>query len=269
MTRKGHSREPLDFRRRWSGIERMDEPACDEAALLRTIDQFVSLNRLISRYRSILSRWVLDDMRRTDAGRLWRLTDLGAGGCDIPVWLLREARRRGLRLTVTAIDADPRVVRHAHRIHADEPDLDIRCGDLIDMDALGPVDYLFANHVLHHFSDDAIPAVLARMHAVARRRWVVSDLLRSRWAYAGFRVLGFWYRDSFAVEDGLRSIRRGFTAPEMVSHLRAAGLDGKAAPHRLVPARLCLVGGCDIHLQNWENRETGWKTFSQSTRQGS
>jgi 2-polyprenyl-3-methyl-5-hydroxy-6-metoxy-1,4-benzoquinol methylase len=243
MTGRGRDREPLDFRTRWAGAERMDDPACDESALCRTVDQFASLNRLVSRYRSILSRWVLDDMRTTDVGRVWHLADLGAGGCDIPVWLLREARRRGLRLTVTAIDADPRIVRHARRIQGHELDLDIRFGNLIDIDALGPVDYLFANHVLHHLPDEAIPAVLARMHAAARRRWVVSDLSRSRWAYVGFHILGPLYRDSFALEDGLRSIRRGFTIPELTAHLHAAGLAGKASLHRLVPARLCLMGG--------------------------
>ena len=232
----------LDFGQRWHGTELMDDPACDAMALCRTVDQFASLNRLVSRYRHILSRWVLDDMACADAHRTWHLADLGAGGCDIAVWVLRAARRRGLRLRVTAVDADPRIIDHARRRHGEEVGLDIRLGDMKDMTVLGPVDYLFANHVLHHLSDAAIPEMLAHMHAVARRRWVVSDLLRSRWAYAGFRILGLLYRRSFTSEDGLRSIRRGFTPRELRRHLQAVDLERSTILREYVPARLCLVG---------------------------
>lgn len=230
------------LRRRGSGPELMDDPACDEAMLLRTVDQFASLNRWISRHRSILSRWVLDDMARADPDRAWHLVDLGAGGCDIAVWLLRAARRRGLRLKVTALDVDPRIVRHARCRCGAEPGLDIRLGDLEAMNRVGPVDYLFANHLLHHLPDADIPALLARMQATARRRWLVSDIHRSFFAYAGFHLLGRMYRRSFALEDGLRSIRRGFVPAELDTHLQAAGLPGRVKILRLFPARLLLVG---------------------------
>jgi 2-polyprenyl-3-methyl-5-hydroxy-6-metoxy-1,4-benzoquinol methylase len=232
----------LSLRQRGSGPERMDDPACDETMLLRTVDQFASLNRRISRHRSILSRWVLDDMARADPARAWHLVDLGAGGCDIAVWLLRTARRRGLRLKVTAIDADPRIVRHARRRCNAEPGLEILRADLHAMDGVGPVDYLFANHLLHHLPDADIPSILARMHATARQRWLVSDIHRSIAAYAGFHLLGRMYRKSFVLEDGLRSIRRGFVPAELDAHLQAAGLAGRVKLLRLVPARLLLIG---------------------------
>lgn len=220
----------------------MDDPACDTAALWRTLDQFGSLNRQVSRYRSILSTWVLDDMARTDAQRHWRLVDIGAGGCDIAVWILGAARRRGLSLSVTAIDNDPRVIAYARQRHGRQPGLDIQHADLSDMSTVGPFDYLFANHVLHHLPDDVIPSTLATMQSVVGRRWIISDLHRSRWAYLGFQILGLGYRNGFAAEDGLRSIRRGFTETDLRGYLNIAKLDQTVILRHYVPARLCLIG---------------------------
>ena len=70
--------------------EKMDDVNCCEERLLRTIRQFASINRFVSRYRTILRRWVLSDMLR-DVTREYHLVDMGAGGCDIDVWLLDAA----------------------------------------------------------------------------------------------------------------------------------------------------------------------------------
>ncbi len=231
----------LDFSRRWTGVEVMDDPACDTRRLLRTVAQFRVINRLVSRYRSILTRYVLADMRR-DPGRTYHLIDVGAGGCDIADWLLTQAERRGWRLRVTAIDSDRRTVRFARACYGRRPGLTIARADLADLPRFGPADFVFSNHVLHHLPDAAIPDALAAMDRAATRIWLVSDLRRSRAAYHAFGLLGPWFRDSFAYEDGRRSIRRGFIAQELQAHARAAGLLDRVTIERLCPGRLLLVG---------------------------
>ena len=230
-----------DFSRRWTGSELMDDPACSKEKLLRTVDQFRLLNRLVSGYRGILGRQVLDDMARRPE-RECHLVDLGAGGCDIAVWLLGAARRRGLRLRVTALDGDPRLVRHALRQYGSVPGLDIREADLLSMGDHGPVDYIFTQHVLHHLPDEIIPRVLRKMHDTAARRWIVSDLHRSAWTYAGFHLIGPWFRRSFIFADGKRSIHRSFTRPELQAHAAAAGLADCTRVTLASPVRLLLVG---------------------------
>lgn len=231
----------MNFKTRWPGPELMDDPACDEVLLLRTVDQFRSINRLVGRYRTVLKRLVLDDMAR-EPERDYHFMDLGAGGCDIPVWLLGAARRRGFKLRVTALDGDERIMAHARRRCAGIDGLEIHHARISELHRYGPVDYLYMNHVLHHLPDEMIPGVLRDLHQVARRGWIVSDLLRSPWAYLGFHFLGAFYRRSFAFEDGRRSIRRGFTPPELMAYAKAAGLAEKVNIQVLTPGRLILSG---------------------------
>lgn len=219
----------------------MDDPACDERLLFRTLAQFEIMNRLVSRYRTILTRHVLRDMMR-DPGREYRLLDLGAGGCDIARWLLGAAARRGLQLTVVALDGDARTIAFARSHAGSSPGLELHHADLLDMPSFGPVDYIFSNHVLHHLPDDLLPKVIALMDRTATRCWIASDLLRSRLSYVAFHALTPFFRDSFTIEDGKRSIRRGFRPDELLAHARAARPRATVLVERLFPGRILVSG---------------------------
>jgi 2-polyprenyl-3-methyl-5-hydroxy-6-metoxy-1,4-benzoquinol methylase len=228
------------FARRWAGAELMDDPSCDERLLFRTFDQLALINRLIARCRSILTRYVLRDMERNSA-RAYRLIDLGAGGCDIARWLLAAAARRGLRLVVLALDSDPRAIAYA-RSRGTPEGLCLERADLMDMARFGPADYVFCNHVLHHLSDEALPRAIGLMDRTATRLWLAADLRRSRLSYAAFHLLAPLLRDSFAFEDGKRSIRRGFRADELRAAALAARPRAAIRVECLTPGRLLLVG---------------------------
>jgi len=225
-------------------VERMDEPDCSEARLLCTIRQFASLNRLVSRYRTILGRWVLADMRR-DPARSYHLLDLGAGGCDIDAWLLHQAKRRGLRLRITAWEINPRIAAYARTRHAHTLGLDIHEADALTAPAPGAIDYLFANHFLHHLADPEISTLLARWAPHVRRRMIFSDIRRSRAAYLAHALAALCYRGSFIREDGLLSIRRAFLPHDLAAYAAHAGLAARADVHSLLPARLVLVADAE------------------------
>jgi len=218
--------------------ELMDEPDCDEVKLLRTVRQFTSINRLVSRYRTILKRWVLDDMQH-DPTREYHLVDMGAGGCDIDVWLLKAARRRGLKLRITACDIDARILAQARSTFGHTPGLDIRETNLLTDPFDEPVDYVFANHFLHHLTSEEIIRLLQLWQPRVRRKLVFSDLLRSPAAYWGYSVLSLFYPNSFARIDGLISIRKGFL-PKELEALANAAIGHDFSVHRLLPGRLVL-----------------------------
>jgi len=223
--------------------ELMDDPACDEKLLLRTIRQFSSINRLVSRYRTILKRWVLNDML-SQPEKTYHLVDMGAGGCDIDLWLLKAARKRGLKLRISACDIDPRIINYARSTFGHVSGLHIRKENLLSDSISEPVDYVFANHFLHHLTSEEIIRLIRLWHPRVRRRIVFSDLLRDPFSYVGFSALACCYRNSFARADGLTSIQRGFTEKDLAALAQAASADGSFSIHRLQPGRLvCCIEG--------------------------
>ncbi|MDF7806736.1 methyltransferase domain-containing protein [Pontiellaceae bacterium B12219] len=219
--------------------ELMDAPDCDETRLLRTVRQFSAINRQVARYRTILKREILADMMR-DPDREYHLVDMGAGGCDIDVWLLKAARKRGLKLRISACDIDPRIIRYARSTFGKTPGLDIRREDLLGDSFPEPVDYVFANHFLHHLTDKQIIDLLQLWAPRVRRKMVLSDLKRARGAYWGYAALALFYPNSFARIDGLISIRKGFTLNELSALTREAVGDQAFCVNQLQPARLVL-----------------------------
>lgn len=228
-----------DFTTRAQLSELMDDPECSEELLLRTIRQFTSINLLVSRYRSILKRGVLTEMRKNPY-RPYHLVDMGAGGCDIDAWLLRKAKALGFDLRITACDLDPRIVRYARSTYGRTEGLAIREIDLLVDQLDEPVDFVFANHFLHHLQNDQIIQLLRHWHTRVRCRMVLSDLERHPMSYIGFSILSLAYRSSFARPDGLTSIQRAFKAEELLEIARQALPDSTCRTRRVFPGRLVL-----------------------------
>jgi len=218
--------------------ELMDESGCDKKKLLRTVRQFASINRWVSRYRTLLKRWVLDDMQN-DPAREYHLVDMGAGGCDIDVWLLKAARQRGLKLRITACDMDARIIAQARSTFGHTQGLAIRETDLLIDTFDEPVDYVFANHFLHHLTSEEIIRLLQLWQPRVRRKLVFSDLLRSPAAYFGYSALSLFYPNSFARTDGLISIRKGFLPNELTA-LADAAMKTEFSLHQILLGRLVL-----------------------------
>ncbi len=241
-------RHERDFLRRATAGEAMDRPDCDPDRLYGTLRRFELTNLVLTRYRLLIRRHILADMRR-EPGRVWQFTDLGAGGCDVGRWLVRVCRRERLRVAVRAIEQDARIVQYARQASRAYPEIDVVEADACDPTCWGAPDYLFAQHFLHHLSDEKCIPLLRDMECVAGRRFVVSDLRRSRAAYWAFK-LSVWVmaRGSFLYEDGLASIRRGFLEGEIREMLKAAGMRHSVSCYRLAPSRWVIAGGRGVPL---------------------
>ena len=195
--------------------EKMERADADPNQLLRSIRQFQWINFLFSASRGLMREHFFSMMDQ-DPKRVYTLLDVGAGGCDIAIWAAREARNRGLKLNITALDNDPRILPVAYRAARNYPEIRIFEGNALDLSQQGPFDFIFSNHFLHHLDWDEIRIFLQQVLAATRLAFVMNDLKRSRWAYLGCTVfLGLWTRRSFAFHDGRLSIRRGFLPGEL------------------------------------------------------
>lgn len=195
--------------------EKMDRADADLSQLLRTIRQFQLINVLFSASRSLLREHFFPVMERAPQ-RNYTLLDVGAGGCDIAVWVAREARKRGFKLKITALDNDARILPVAYRTARDYPEVRIFEGNAMDVRRLGSFDFIFSNHFLHHLNWEEIGIFLQQILAQTRIAFVMNDLKRSNWAYLGSTIfIGLMTRRSFAFFDGRLSIRRGFLPEEL------------------------------------------------------
>ncbi|TVQ36862.1 MAG: methyltransferase domain-containing protein [Spirochaetaceae bacterium] len=226
--------------RRLQAGELMDDPASDRRLLERTLTQLELINRLLSRARALLRRYVIDDMRARGARRATVL-DVGAGGGDIALWLVRQAAHFGLQLRTTCLDRDERVVEFARRRLRGEQAVEVVHGSALEI--TGQWDYVLCNHFLHHLDEAEIELFLDLSFEICRRRLLINDLLRSNWSLAGFRIVSaLLLHGSFARHDGIVSIQRGFRPSELDGMVRQCRWNGQAQVGKLLPGRVYLVG---------------------------
>lgn len=220
----------------------MDDVHCDEERLLRTVDKFRLVNWLVARHRYVLRRWLLADML-TSPERPHRVADLGAGGCDIAAWLLGEAARLGLKVSVLAVEADERIAAHAAGRWRHLRGLEVMCHDATDLSALAPLDYIIGNHFLHHLEYGQIEHLFCQALHMQIRRFIFMDLLRSYPAFYLHSILAaVLCPGTFVGEDGRRSIRRGFQRSEIVSLLCRSKMHDRVRVHTMIPARIVIIG---------------------------
>ncbi len=224
-----------------SDREKLESADVEMNRFRRTIRQFRLINYLFSGSRRLLRKHFFTVMEQ-DPGRIYTLLDVGAGGCDIAIWAVREARQRGLKLNITALDNDRRILPIAAQAIRDYPEIRIVEGNALELDRLGSFDFVFSNHLLHHLAWDDIRIFLDGIIARTRLAFVMNDLKRSSWAYLGFTLFsGVATPRSYHFFDGRLSIKRGFLPGELRNFLRSSFPGRAIQVLETYPARVVLV----------------------------
>jgi SAM-dependent methyltransferase len=211
------------------GVEILDEPGVDDATVVRSLRDVARSNALFGGRRAVL-RAVDDALAALGGAREATLLDVGTGMGDIPAQARQLAGRRGVRLTTFGVELSEPLARAARG----------RVDGVARADAFAlpfadaSVDVVTCSQLLHHFADADAARLLAELSRVARARVVVGDLRRSWLAAAGF-WLASWPLGFHPVtrHDGVVSVLRGFTAPELTALARAAGASAPDVRRRL------------------------------------
>jgi SAM-dependent methyltransferase len=198
------------------GAEILDDPSTPADVRVRAMADLIRSNAWFGGSASVL-RAVRGLRARLPTDVV--VLDVGTGLAEIPDRVRHELLASGVRPRMIGVDAAESIARAART----------RLGNALVGDATrlplrsASADVVMCSQLLHHFERDAACTVLAELHRVSRGWIVVADLRRSWLAAAGFWLasvaLGF---HPVTRHDGVVSVLRGFTVPELEALVRDA-----------------------------------------------
>jgi SAM-dependent methyltransferase len=202
------------------GRELLDDPDADPTIVARSLRNIARSNRWFGGTAAVchgLGRV----LARVPRGSALTLLDLGTGAGDLPQSAVRWAGKRGWRLRPLGLERS----RVAASLAAGSGiPCAVACAGTPPIREKS-VDLVLVSQVVHHLAPSSVVALLKTCDRLARVGVIVADLRRGRLArvafWCGARALGF---DPFTLADGITSIRRGYTSPELRALTRAAGV---------------------------------------------
>jgi ubiquinone/menaquinone biosynthesis C-methylase UbiE len=203
--------------------ELLDEPRHDARELEQSLRHVAQVNRLLGGSRAA---WLALLPLLTDA-RTTTILDVGTGSADIPLYLARRARRRGLPVRIVATDVHPQMRHLARRRVADHHDIIVGAADACRLPyADAAFDVVLLSMTLHHFEYAGQVEALLEAGRVAARGVIINELERCRTNYWGARLLAatLWRGNRLTRHDGPLSVLRAFTTAELRALAEQAGL---------------------------------------------
>ena len=215
--------------------ELMDAEDLDPKIYAQVLTDLAKVNRIV-----MAERPTLDFLARAigDA-RSFSVLDVGYGDGDMVRAIARWAKKRGIEARLTGIDLNPQSEHVARAATPSDLAIVYRTGDYADLSS-EPFDFIISSLVAHHMTQDQLIAFLGFMAKHAKRGWLINDLHRHAFAYAGYPLLATLMRwHPIVRHDGRLSIARSYRPDEWPLLLREAQVKG-ARIFRSFPFRLCV-----------------------------
>jgi len=191
------------------------------------------VNRFLGDYRATLKLFsTLVSGITASAERPLRVLDVATGSADIPVAIVKWARRRGIKVVVTAVDINPLAVREAVAFTRAYPEITVAVADGFSLPFPdGSFDIVLCAKILHHFSEEETVRLLKEIGRVAAIGYMIMDLRRSCAAWLLITILArVFSRNRLTRHDGPLSVLRSYTDAELGALADRAGFTG----HRVV-----------------------------------
>lgn len=221
--------------------EIMDRRGNSREALRAALGDIGAVNRRLGGGRALL-----DALRPFLLGaprdRPLHILDVGTGGADLALAMVRLARGLGRSVRVVAVDLD----RHTAALAAAAA---TACGEvrILQADAFslpfarGTFDIVTASMFLHHFDHERVVTLLRAFRRVSRGAVIVNDLRRHRFPWLFILIVAhLTRRHAMFRHDAPLSVLRGFTDEELSRAALEAGAK-RARPRRRWPFRLALT----------------------------
>jgi SAM-dependent methyltransferase len=191
------------------GVEILDAPGTDPRLAYRSLRDVAVANALLGGTRAVLAELAA---MWTSLPRHATMLDVGTGVGDIPERAREHGARFGVTLQTIGLERNLALAAVSRRVTGLAVCADARWLPFADHS----IDVVICSQVLHHFFDADAQHLLIELDRVARRRVIVSDLHRSRFAAIGIWLASFVLAfHPVSRHDGVVSVMRGFRASEL------------------------------------------------------
>jgi 2-polyprenyl-3-methyl-5-hydroxy-6-metoxy-1,4-benzoquinol methylase len=210
---------------RASGPELMDDLTLANEALRQNLDELETINTWLGGYAPVLNA-LARLHARFPTNRPLRVADLGSGGGDTLRHMAQWARKKGVALELTGIDANQFMLDYATAKSTDYPEISYRKFDIFSPEFQSePYDVLICSLFCHHFTDDELVVLLRQWQQQAQVAVVINDLHRHWLAYHSIKWLTRLLGGSYLVRhDAPLSVARAFRRADWVALLAKAGI---------------------------------------------
>jgi SAM-dependent methyltransferase len=223
-------------------LELIDQPGIDSKLLGEELEILAGLNRRLGGYHLMLE-YVKRLLGSTPAKSL-SILDLGTGDADIPRALAAWSRQAGLRISITAVDINPKILAIAAAHSRDWPEIQFARHDLRSLPyPPANFDLVLCSLALHHFSAAEAAGILRTIQELARVGYIVNDLRRNWGAIWLTELLARTLVNSDIFRhDAPHSCRAAFTVAELRDLAALAGLSNHQIQRHHLCFRMVLAG---------------------------
>jgi ubiquinone/menaquinone biosynthesis C-methylase UbiE len=222
--------------------ELIDRPDTDAASIREELRVLEVANRRFGGHHLVLE--YLQRLLGSNRPATLSVLDLGTGGADIPRAIAAWCRSRQIRVSVTAVDVNPGVLRVAGELCREWPEVRLEQLDMLSLKLPpGSFDIVLCSLALHHFSSTDAVRLLRRMSEISKIGFIVNDLRRN-WFSLGFTELlaRLVFKSDIVRQDGPQSFRSAFTIDELRALAREAGLSNCSVRRHHAGFRMVLEG---------------------------
>lgn len=203
------------FDERANGFEYLEQGQVSDELMRKSHRYMHVVNNLLGG-TAVVKKFVEAESARLVYEKTLNVLDIGAGSSDIPVSVLKWARRKGIDVRFTAVDRNHEALMMAERYIVSHgiSGIELVEADIWDYKPAQQFDCAVGSMFFHHLSDQQILDLINRLRGFVGMSVLINDLRRSGAAYAGcylLRPLLPWE----AWHDATISIKRGFRPAEL------------------------------------------------------
>ena len=210
--------------------ELLDREEGTEQEVARSLRDLERINRFLGG-KAFLRRHVFPLLNQADATRPLRILDLACGSAVCARWIADDARCRGRKVDIVALDRSARHLRIAReemaRAEVDGyPEITLLQADAARLPfQAGAFDLVVSTLFMHHLSPPDLAAMIRGWAGVCRGRLLLNDLVRDWLPYYFFLLARpLFARSPLTRHDGQVSLLRAYTPAEMRSIVERAGV---------------------------------------------